>query len=229
MQLPLAIDFPETATFDNYLSGPNVLLLDVLKKMTCNGGESQLYLWSEGGLGKTHLLQASCRASSATGNKSCYLPFSVMRRHGTQILQGLEKLDFIAIDDLDRIVADIGWQRAIFSLINDCRNNSVPLLFAARTNIAELQLQLPDLRSRLAWGPVFELRELDDHDKKNVLQERARQRSLELNDEAVNYVLSRYPRDMRHLFELLDRLDRASLSAQRRLTVPFIKSVLESG
>lgn len=228
MQLPLAIEFPETATFDSYQVGSNVLLLDLLRKSTIGSGELQLYIWAESSLGKTHLLQSACRAASVCGRQSCYLPLALMRQHGPQILQGLETLDLIAIDDLDQIISSLDWQKALFVLINACRAASVPLLFAAQRNVAELSLDLADLASRLSWGPVFEIKELKDADKKKVLQARAKRRSLELNNEAVNYLLDRYPRDMRQLCDMLELLDKASLSAQRRLTVPFIKTVLES-
>ena len=87
---------------------------------------------------------------------------------------------------------------------------------------------LPDLRSRLGWGPVFHLRELDDEDKIKAMQKRADQSGLEMADNVANYLLTHYPRDLFDLFERLDHLDRASMAMQRRLTIPFVKSVLEA-
>ncbi|MBN1378499.1 MAG: DnaA regulatory inactivator Hda [Gammaproteobacteria bacterium] len=228
MQLPLAIEFPESATFDSFQAGSNRLLVELIKKTVSNSGELQLYIWSATGMGKTHLLQAACRAASEQGRKACYLPFSVMSQHSPQLLEGLETLDLITIDDLDQIVPVDGWQQAVFSLINRCRAGAVPIVFAARCNIGELSLNLADLRSRLAWGPLFEIKALSDLDKIKVLQARARQRSLELSNEVGQYLLSHYPRDMCQLCDLLDTLDKASLAAQRRLTIPFVKTVLES-
>lgn len=226
MQLPLAIEFPESATFDSFFPGSNSLLLDLLKKTATSRAELQIYFWSAPGLGKTHLLQAACRAAAGHGKQACYLPFDVLQQHGPRLLDGLEALDFVAIDDLDQIIAGDDWQQAVFSLINRCRASHSPIVFAARCNIAKLNLRLADLKSRLAWGPLFEIKELNDADKMTVLQRRARQRSLELNDEVSRYLLSRYPRDMHQLCNLLDKLDRASLAAQRRLTIPFVKETL---
>ncbi len=228
MQLPLAIEFPESACFANFEAGSNLLLLDLLKKVATGEGELQLYIWSATGLGKTHLLQSACKLAAELGRQACYLPYAVLQQHGPQILNGLDTLDLVAIDDLDHIVQDIDWQKAIFTLINECRSTSTQLLFAARQNLPELSLDLADLDSRLSWGPVFEIKQLSDAKKKKVLQDRARMRSLELSDESVNYLLTRFPRDMCKLCELLETLDKASLSAQRRLTVPFIKTVLEA-
>ena len=226
MQLPLAIEFPESATLDSFIPGANTLLLELLRNIARGEGEAQLYIWSATGMGKTHLLQATCRMAADNGRKTCYLPFDVMQQHGPNILDGLEMLDLVALDDLQRIVRIDGWQQAVFSLINRCRAASTAIVFAASASTAELDLQLRDLESRLAWGPIFELRELADEDKLKVLQARAGKRSLELSDETGRYLLSRYPRDMRYLCDTLDRLDRASLAAQRRLTIPFIKTVL---
>jgi DnaA family protein len=227
MQLPLAIEFPENATFDSFLPGSNTLLLELLRRTANSQHELQLYIWSAPGLGKTHLLQAACRAAAEIGRQACYLPFDVMNQTGPQLLDGLETLDLVAVDDLDQIITAEGWQQAIFSLINRCRANNVPIVFAARSNIARLNLQLADLKSRLSWGPLFEIKELTDAEKMQVLQLRARQKSLELGDEVGRYLLSRYPRDMRQLCDLLDKLDKASLAAQRRLTIPFVKEILE--
>jgi DnaA family protein len=87
-------------------------------------------------------------------------------------------------------------------------------------------LTLPDLTSRLGWGPVFQLATLSDRDKRAALQMRARRRGLELGNEVAEYLLRRYPRDMDSLFSLLNQLDRASLVAQRRLTIPFVRELL---
>jgi DnaA family protein len=229
MQLPLAIAFPDTATLDSFNPGPNGLLLELLHRCANLQGEPQLYCWGDAGLGKTHLLQATCRAASENGYSSCYLPVSELLEYGPQSLDGLEAVRLLALDEVDRLAGRDEWERALFSLINRCRAAGGCLLLAARANIGELAWALPDLVSRLAWGPVFQVRPLTDAGKLDVLQARARRRGIELNDEVGRYLLTRYPRDMRYLCEQLDTLDRASLAAQRRLTIPFIKEVLNQG
>jgi DnaA family protein len=57
---------------------------------------------------------------------------------------------------------------------------------------------------------------------------RARGRGLELPDETAQFLLRRFPRDLPTLFALFDTLDTASLIEQRRLTIPFVKSVLDN-
>src|SRR3569623_871177 len=132
-------------------------------------------------------------------------------------------------DGVDRIAGDRGWETALFHLYNRVREAGGQLVVAARGNPATLALDLPDLRSRLSWGLVLQLHELGDEDKAAALRLQAHQRSKEMPAEVASFLMRRCRRDMAALFALLDELDHASLAAQRRLTVPFVKSVLDAG
>ncbi len=223
-QLPLAIQLPDAATFDAYIAGDNSLLLQLLQAQS----ELQLYCWSPLVLGKTHLLQASCRLASGQGKQACYLPMMDLVDYGPAVLDGLESLDLVCVDDIDCIAGDAAWERAVFDLINRCRAQAVQLVFAAKSNINETAWGLADLVSRLSWGPLFQLKALSDEHKIQVLQQRAQMRGIALPVEVGNYLLRRFPRDMRSLCQQFDKLDQASLAAQRRLTVPFVKQVLDN-
>ena len=84
------------------------------------------------------------------------------------------------------------------------------------------------MRTRLAWGLVYQLAPLADADKARHLKAAAARRGLALPDEVVAFLMSRLPRDLDSLNALLDRLDRHSLARQRPLTVPLVKEVLQS-
>jgi len=111
-------------------------------------------------------------------------------------------------------------------LYNRVRDAGGRLVVAGEAGPAGSGFDLVDLASRLAWGPVFHLQELDDAGKRQALFRRAAARGVEMPDEVANYLISRCPRDMGSLFRLLDRLDEASLSAQRRLTIPFVRALI---
>lgn len=235
VQLPLNIQLPDAANFDAYVPGDNKLLLELLRQCAAGQGELQIYCWSEPGLGKTHLLQACCHGAARQGHLPCYLPLDELlkpddRRDnpGPDALDNLESVDLLCIDGVQHIAGRLAWEQAVFSLINRCRANSTRLVFAASANIHELGWSLPDLASRLSWGPVFQIKPLDDDHKLLVLQGRAQRRGIELSDEVGLYMLRRFPRDIRFLCEVLDTLDRASLAAQRRVTIPFIKAIFEN-
>lgn len=227
-QLPLAIQIPHVANFDVFVSGENGLLIELLKQSAEKRGELQVYCWSGSGLGKTHLLQAGCQLATSLGFSSCYLPFKHLIQHSTNLLDNLESVDLLCLDELEVVAGESAWEQALFSLINRCRARQARLVFAASANINELPWILPDLASRLSWGPIFQIHALKtDSDKLSALQLRARHRGMELSEDVGNYLLNRHSRSTRDLCGLIDDLDHASLAAQRRLTIPFIKSAIE--
>ncbi len=221
-QLPLGISLRDTATFDNYYSVGNELVLQALQQ----GNDKMLYLWGPAGCGKSHLLQALCHATAATGQSPVYLPLQELRTLSPALLEGLESQVLLAIDDIQAIAGMPQWEEALFHLYNRVRDLGHRLVVSAIVAPAGLPLTLPDLVSRLGWGPVFQLSVLSDQDKRTVLQMRARRRGLEMSNEVAEYLLRRCPRDMDSLFNLLNQLDHASLVAQRRLTIPFVRELL---
>jgi len=222
-QLPLALGLPDRASFETYYPGPNAAAVAMLRGERAAGGS---FLYGAEGVGKTHLLQAACR--DAGEDRAVYLPLAQAVDWPVEMLQGLESMRLVAVDDLQAIAGHGPWQEAMFHLFNRVREAGGRLLFAARDKPDALGLTLPDLVSRLQWGLVLRLQDLDDGDKVAALAQRARHRGFELPVETGRYLIARCPRNLTYLFELLDRLDQASLMAQRRLTVPFIRQVLEA-
>lgn len=228
-QLPLTFEPRERYTFDAYIPGQNKLAVDLVMQMASGEGEAQILIWADKGNGKSHLLQAACNLASHNRMTVCYLPAREIIGCSTQVLEGLEQLDMVCIDDIDAIMQSATWEEALFDLINRTRDAGKSILLAASKSPESSLINLADLRSRLTWGPVFHLHELDDGDKIKAMQKRAEQSGLEMTDNVANYLLTHYPRDLFDLFERLDHLDKASMAMQRRLTIPFIKSVLEAG
>ncbi|MFN2330008.1 MAG: DnaA ATPase domain-containing protein, partial [Chromatocurvus sp.] len=142
------------------------------------------------------------------------------------VLEGLEQYPLVAIDDVQAIAGQTAWEEALFHLYNRLRDAGGRLLSAASLAPEQLALHLPDLRSRLAWGALYALRPADDVTRGQILMVRAQASGLELPEETAQFLLRRYPRDLPALIDLLGRLDQAALVSQRRLTVPFVRSVL---
>lgn len=234
MQLPLRISLPDSSTFANFVSGVNGAAVEqVHRKLEGDGNDdAAIYLWGVPGCGKTHLLQAACHHAAAAGRTSVYLPLKNSRAENAEalfpdMLDGLENLELVCIDDIETVSADEAWETALFHLYNRVHATGSRLLVAGHLAPADLPLHLADLRSRLAWGWIFQLHVLVDEDKKKALKLRAATRGFDLPDDVGDYLLRYFPRDMHALFALLDRLDSASIVAQRRLTIPFVKTVLE--
>jgi len=225
-QLPLGISLRPGASFDTFHRGSNELVVAILRCMAEGGGEPQAWLAGGAGLGKSHLLQAACHAAAACGRRPAYLPLSDESGLRPDMLEGLEALDLVCLDGIESIAGRADWELALFGLINAARSAGTRLVFAGRKTPAQLEIELADLASRLAWGAVLRLTPLDDAQKRDALRARAKALGLDLPAAAVDYLQRHYGRDLAGQFERLERLDRASLAAGRRLTVPFIKEVL---
>ncbi|MCB1675636.1 MAG: DnaA regulatory inactivator Hda, partial [Halioglobus sp.] len=121
---------------------------------------------------------------------------------------------------------DAAWELALFDLCNRAREQHCRLLVAANAAPRALSVNLPDLRSRLAWGIVYQLPRASDEQKAAILRLRAARRGLSLPAEVAAYIVSRAPRSTGDLLALLDLLDHASLREQRPLSIPFVKQSL---
>ncbi len=219
--MPLSIQLMDNARFDNYVVGHNETAVYSIK----NTLEQYVFLWGSAGCGKTHLLQALCHAYSQKDLKISYLPLNnVMLSPGA--FENLESMDLVCLDSVEFIVGDVIWEEALFNLYNRLRDADTRLVVAAEKSPTGLDFKLADLASRMCWGPVYHLKTLDDDEKKTALQQRARNRGLELDDNVADYLINRASRDMQSLFVLLDKLDNASLVAKRKLTVPFVREFL---
>jgi DnaA family protein len=230
-QLPLVFETRNAYSFDTLVAGDNELAVGIARQCAQSGedvpAEKQVLVWSENGCGKSHLLQACCQLAARSESTVCYLPAAEIRDYEPAVLDGMESLDLLAIDDADQLLGDAAWEEGLFDLINRCREASAALLISTQRSPEHLDIRLPDLRSRLQWGPVFHLKPLQDDKKIIALQLRANHRGMMLDQKVAQYLLSHFPRDMYALFERLDHLDRASLAAQRKLTIPFIKSIFD--
>ena len=133
----------------------------------------------------------------------------------------------ICIDDIDCVAGQDDWERALFNLYNEAIANNCCLIVAAAGAPRATGFGLADLQSRLGQLPTYQLQELDDQETQQALQLRARHRGLDLPDETAQFMLGRSRRDMASLYELLDRLDSEALRAKRRLTIPFVKEVMQ--
>lgn len=225
-QLPLAVQLRPQADFADYLPGPNAEAVAAVAAWADGVGDAFLYLFGPTGTGKTHLLQAACRVGAAHAAALLYLPLAHPGL-APAVLEDLERAELIALDDIHSVAGDAAWERGLFDLYNRLREAGRRLLVSADAPAAELPLGLPDLRSRLGWGPGYRLRPLGEDDCKQLLLKTAARRGLDLGAGAVGYILQRCPRDAGYLLGLLDELDRVSLQDKRRPSVWLIRQLLE--
>lgn len=224
-QLPLNLNLRDDAIFDNFFIAQNSQLVQTLKNCIMERNEQFIYCYGESGVGRTHLLQSCCHLASEKNKMIFYLSLMMHDDFSPEIFDALEHMEFVCIDDVDAIIGNGAWEEALFYFYNRARDCGVSLIVSAKYPPQQLRCALKDLQSRLAWGLTVEIKNLSDEEKVQALQLRATLRGLHLSDEVANYLLHRYSRNMRDLFAFLEKLDRASLVAKRRLTIPFVKSV----
>lgn len=224
-QLALAIRLNDEATLTDFCWNGNALLQQQLQAALRDNNPQQIYLWGAPGHGKSHLLQACCQAVST--QSAIYLPLKMLHEWGPGVIEGIDEHALICIDDIDVIATDTAWEEALFHLYNRIRDNGhSTLIIAGKRPPADMPIRLPDLCSRLNWGLVMQVNELDDEDKINSLKLHANKRGFELPTSVGQFLLNRCARNMHDLHDLLNRLDEASLIAQRKITIPFVKETL---
>lgn len=231
-QLPLNLRLKDSSSFENFLPAINreaVARLRTAVTALAQGRapEPVLFLCGAPGTGRTHLLQAACRAAQSAGGNALYIPFSEIASFTPAMLEDLEQSALVCLDDVERIAGKADWEAAVFALCERLRASGGMLLVAGARPPRELGLQLLDLATRLGWGPVYALTPLSDDERLEAVRLRARNCGLDMPEEVARYILARYPRDLDSLFALLDKLDVASLAEQRRLTIPFLRSIEE--
>jgi len=233
-QLTLAVQLPDDETFLSYQSDVNQVTCELLKSFISSTGRVEntqkntcgFYLFGISGVGKSHLLHASCAYAQEQQLSSVCLSFSELRHLSVEVLEGLESIDVICLDDIQCIANDPQWQQGVFDLYNRVFEQGKKLIITGDKSINHLALSLPDLRSRLSWGLVEQIKPLTDNEKLAAVMFRAQQRGLLLPEDVARFLLTRLSREMSSLLTALDKLDQASIREQRKITIPFIKQIL---
>ena len=232
-QLSLPIGLKDTESFASFIPGQNAQacshLYELFGQLENKKANNWLtYLFSDSGMGKSHLLYATCQQAELVGETSIYFSFNEKQHLTPDVLAGLEHYRLICLDDIEKIRGDSVWQIAVFDLINRVKeqNNSC-LVITGNQPPKQLCLELPDLISRLSWGTSFQLYSLTDEQRQQALIVKAQHRGLNMSKDVAKYLVNHWQRDMPALIASLDILDEQSLQQQRKLTIPFVKTILD--
>lgn len=234
MQLALPVSFSENKTFDTLVHGDNSNAIEHLKSLVVPSSQNTLmpsqrlcFIYGPQSSGKTHVLLAIEDFCSRQDVSVQYLNAALVSTFPVSVLEGLDNNQVLCIDNLHAIEANDEWQTAIFNLINQfLEGNKRLLLFSSKVPVKSLNFDLPDLLTRLTWGVNFSLKLLSDEHRRQALETHFQQLGVVYTDEAIQFLTLRGSRDMAKLVEALQMLDKASLESQRKITVPFVKSVL---
>ncbi len=225
-QLPLGVRLRPASTFETFISASNEAAVAALRLRASGQEAATLWLWGPAGSGRSHLLQAACAAAGAAGRRAAYLPLGDADVEPEQ-LYGLEELDLVCVDDVGVVGERAEWQRPLFTLYQGLRERDRQLVLAAGASPLAVRFPLADLASRLRAAEVWQIRPLPEAAQGEALVARAAVLGLALPGETLVYLQRRLPRDFAALCDVLERLDAAALAAQRPLTVPFVRAVLD--
>jgi DnaA family protein len=224
-QLPLGWRWPAQHRFDSFHVGENRAEVGLLQSVACGDDDAWVFVSGVAGCGKTHLLIAACNAAESVQRRAQYVPLRTLTGDRAAIVRGLGGCEVLALDDVDALAGGPA-EHALFDLYNRCRAEGATLLFSAAYVAPQVGFALPDLVSRLSMCTQAPLKALDDAQRRDVLRERAEARGFTLDDAVLDFLFNRYARDLGSLTTLLDRIDRESLAAKRRVTVPFLRGLL---
>lgn len=224
-QLTLRVGLSDHADFDNFFIGSNTEVVTALRDFLRQQA-GLIFLFGDEGSGKTHLLYAAQKRATADSRRAAYLSMSDAEVVG-QLTSFVDHGELVCIDDVHRAAGSSGLERVLFNLIEQQRQSNGSVILAADRPTRSIPFATPDLQSRVGSGASYRVRALTDEQKVDAIRLRAQHRGIELTDDVINYVMKRYARDTSSLFSLLGRIDEASLSAQRLVTIPFIRQMEE--
>lgn len=224
-QIPLSLRFPPDQQFAAF-EGQGALR--ALVEAVADGDRQEwLYLAGPTGSGKTHLQLAACSRARAGAESAVFLPAAALAGRLREALVGHAGSGLVCLDGLEAIAGNGEDELALFHFHNAARQAGTRIIYSATAMPSALPFVLPDLVSRLEQCTRLALEPLDEGARRNLLRQRAARRGLELDEPVLDYLFRRVGRDLATLTALLDRLDQESLAAQRRITVPFLRDVLE--
>jgi DnaA-homolog protein len=221
-QIALDIGMVRGPTLAGFFAGPNEAALKHLQLWAGSPTRSPVptYLWGDSGSGKTHLLKAVAESLREQGAIAGWLDPSV-----TDPPEFSENWAVVLFDDAHLYTAV--QQHAAFNWFINAQSLQRGVLAAGALPPADLKLR-EDLRTRLGWGHVFQLQVLNEPERRAVLRQAADARGVFLGDEVMDFMLTRFSRDLGSLMQLLEQLDSYALQTKRAITIPLIKSMLEN-
>ncbi len=224
--MPLDLRPDKQQSFENYDGGVNSLTVSMLKKMALSEGESQLFLWGGAGSGKSHLLQACCNLRLQHGGDATLVALSSASAASVLDDDRLQDADFVCVDEVERAAGHAQLEMLLFNLINSIRSSGGRLVLAGEKPPHQLGVALPDLLSRLGWGPVLRIDPMSEGALMVRICSRADAFGMRLSEEVAQYIVRRYPRDLKALESLLERLHQDSMVERRALTIPYVTQVI---
>jgi len=220
-QIPINFSFIAEKSFDNFVLGKNSIAIELLKDLTISNRTNIVFIRGNHSSGKTHL----CLAVNNLTNINIF----ILDRKNILLIdfQDILKYDFLIIDDIDFLITNNNHEENIFALINEFILMKKSMIVTSTEKLNDISFTIPDLASRLRWDQIIEIPELNDSDKIKVLQKNAYERGWNLTPKVCDYIMTHYKRDLYFLCNCIKFIDETSLSLKKKITIPFIKKIIE--
>ncbi len=227
IQFPLEFEFQANRGFNTFFPASNQKIVTQLQELILGTSEQQIFLYGETALGKSHLLQACCQFAHKKGMNSFYYPFDKKRLPVLSMLDGLDKVKLVCFDDLGEISGNLDWEQAFLNFLNQHLANNNHLIISSCLHPKDINTKLVDLQSSLNAGLILKLKPLEQDQIIEALIHKANYMGITISIKVAHFLVTHYASDMSSMWVLLEQLDKATLSAQRKLTIPFLKQILE--
>lgn len=228
IQFSLQFKFQANQGFNTFFPASNQATITQLQKLIVTAtGERQIFLYGAAALGKSHLLQACCQFAHKKGMNPFYYPFDKKRLPILSMFEGLENVKLVCFDNVDEIIGNLDWEQAFLNFLNQHLENNNRLILAARLHPKDINAKLLDLKNMLNTSLTLKLKPLEPDEIIAALIHKARYMGISISSKVGHFLIAHYASDMPSMWILLEQLDTATLSAQRKLTIPFLKQILE--
>ena len=224
-QLPLDLGYRPAMDAEDFLvAAPNEEAVDWIDRWP-SWPAPALSLWGPPGSGKTHLMRVWLRKSGGTPVMG---PLDGRPLADDPVLAGPGGP--WVVDDADRMVSIHGrtGQQWLLHLLNRARDDGTTVLLTARTAPASWPIDLPDLASRLRSMPTSRIGDPDDQLVGALLVKLFADRQIRPASDVLTYAIRRLPRDFAEVRRFVAEADKQSLAGKRKVTVPLIRSILDS-
>ncbi len=230
IQLPLKMSLRDDASFETFIAEQEsiALVLSQLQQLDNAQYAGCYYFFGESGVGKTHLLQAACRFYTEKGRQSVYFPLANQQLPLIpDVLQGLEVTPLVCLDDVEQVLGDLGWEKALANFLAKSRVQGHRVLLTGQTALTDWPVASEGLMRELVSIIPVPLAPLQgERELVLALQRHALYMGFELPLKVGNFLIKRFSTDLQELLAVLKLLEQASLVDKRRLTLPFVKEVL---
>ena len=214
----LIFDFAERGYpgFDKFLGTENAELVYVLQ----HKHDPFIYVWGEEGAGKSHLLRAWVAQALDAGKKAVYIDAAA-----TPLTEAAFEAEYLAIDQIEKLGNEE--QSLLFAVFNRFRNSGKGFLLLSSEHTPQQLVIREDLRTRMAYCLVYEVKPLTDQEKIDALVSMAAARQVTIDPEIFEYLLNHWQRDMDSLMQMLDTLDNYAVTMGKRITLPLLRQLLK--